>query len=90
MSCNPCKNVMQPCKPYKNAIQLAMQTFKNYLKGDLEKIGYTSSNGPPRNYCKVLNKYLTGHVLGGQNGGSTNMPLFGRDHECKECKLKYE
>ena len=33
----------------------------------LEKIGYTSSNGPPGNYYKVSNKYLIGHVLGGQN-----------------------
>ena len=40
-------------------------------KGGLEKIGYTSSNGPPRNYCKVPNNYLIGHVLRGQNGGST-------------------
>ena len=40
-------------------------------KGGFEKIGYTSSNGPPRNCCKVLDKYLIGHVLGGKNGGST-------------------
>ena len=41
-------------------------------QGSLEKIGYTSSNGPPGNCCKVLNKKnLIGHVLGGQNGGST-------------------
>ena len=40
-------------------------------QGVLEKIGYTSSNMPPGNCCKVLNKYLIGHVLGGQNGGST-------------------
>ena len=40
-------------------------------QGGLEKIGYTSSNMPPGNCCKVLNKYLIGHVLGGQNGGST-------------------
>ena len=48
-------------------------------RGGLENIGYASSNGPPRNYCK-------GHVLGRQNGGSTNIPLFGRDHECRECE----
>ena len=54
--------------------------------GGLEKIGYTSSNGAPGNSCKVQNKYLIGHVLGGQNGGSTNMPLFDRDHECRECE----
>ena len=39
-------------------------------QGGLEKIGYTSSNGPPGNCRKVPNKYLLGHVLGGQNGGS--------------------
>ena len=38
---------------------------------DLEKIGYTCSNGPPGNCGKASNKYLIGHVLGGQNGGST-------------------
>ena len=40
-------------------------------QGGLEKIGYMSSNGPLGNCCKVLNKYLIGHVLRGQNGGST-------------------
>ena len=39
--------------------------------GGLKKIGYTSSNGPPRNCCKVPDKYLIGHVIEGQNGGST-------------------
>ena len=39
-------------------------------QGSLEKIGYTSSNGPLGNCCKVSNKYLIEHVLGGQNGGS--------------------
>ena len=38
-------------------------------QGGLENIGYTSSNGSPGNCCKVLNKYLIGHVLGRQNGG---------------------
>ena len=38
----------------------------------LEKRGYTSSSGPSRNCCKVPGKYLIGHVLGGQNGGSTH------------------
>ena len=52
-------------------------------RSGLEKIGYMSSNGPPRNCCKVSNKYLIGHVLGGQNLWSTNMPLFDRDHECR-------
>ncbi|RVW43646.1 putative LRR receptor-like serine/threonine-protein kinase [Vitis vinifera] len=40
-------------------------------QGGLEKIGYTSSNGPPGNCYEVLNKYLIRHVLRGQNGGST-------------------
>ena len=31
-------------------------------------------------------RHLVSHLLRGQNEGSTNMPLFGRDHECKECK----
>ena len=30
-----------------------------------------SSNGLPRNYGKVPNKHIKGHVLGGQNGGPT-------------------
>ena len=37
----------------------------------LEKIDYTSSNGPPGNCCKILNKHTIGHVLVGQNEGST-------------------
>ena len=37
----------------------------------LEKIDYTSSNGPPGNCCKVLNEHTIEHVLVGQNGGST-------------------
>ena len=28
-----------------------------------KKDKYMSSNGPPGNCCKVLNKHLTGHVL---------------------------
>ena len=40
-------------------------------QSDLEKIGYTSSNGSSGNYCKIWDKYLIGHVLRGQNGGST-------------------
>ena len=40
-------------------------------QGDLEKIGYMSSNGPSGNCCKLQNKYLIGHVLRGQNGGFT-------------------
>ena len=41
-------------------------------------------NGSPRNYCKVSNGPVIGHVLVGQNFGSTNMPIFGRDHEFRE------
>ena len=55
-------------------------------QGGLEKIGYTSSNEPPGNCCKIWDKYLIGHMLRGQNGGSTNMLIFGRDHECRECE----
>ena len=32
-------------------------------QGDLEKIGYTSSNGQPGNCCKILDKYLIRHLL---------------------------
>ena len=39
-------------------------------QGGLEKIDYTSSNGAPRNCCKVLNEHTIGHVLVRQNGGS--------------------
>ena len=62
------------------------KSLNQSLQGGLEKIGYTSSNGPLGNCCKVSNKYLIGHVLGEQNGGFTNMLLFGRDHECTECE----
>ena len=47
------------------------KSFNQSPQGGSEKIGYTSSNRPPGNYRKVLNKYLIGHVLGGQNEGST-------------------
>ena len=46
------------------------KSFNQSPQGGLEKISYMSSNGPPKNCCKGLNKYLIGHVLGGQNGGS--------------------
>ena len=45
-----------------------------------------SSNGLLGNYYGTLKEHLIGHVPKGQNGGSANMPLFGRDHECKECE----
>ena len=44
-------------------------------QGGLEKIGYTSSNGSPGNFCKVLNEHTIRHVLVGQNGGSTHYKL---------------
>ena len=34
-------------------------------------IFFMSSNEPPWNYCGVLKEHLIGHVLRGQNGGST-------------------
>ena len=40
-------------------------------QGGLKKIGYTSSDELLWNCCKVSNEYQIGHVLGGQNGGST-------------------
>ena len=64
------------------------KSLNQSLQGGLEKISYISSNRLPRNFYKVPNKHLIGHVLGGQNRGSTNMSLFGKDHECRECELK--
>ena len=49
------------------------KSLNQSLQGGLEKIGYMSSNGPLRNCCKVSDKYLIGHVLGEQNGGSTHL-----------------
>ena len=43
-----------------------------------KKISSMSSYGPPRNYCKESNKYLIGHVIGGQNSRSI-LVLAGRD-----------
>ena len=40
-----------------------------------KNISFMSSNGPPGNYCKVLNEHVTGHVLVGKNGGFTKMPI---------------
>ena len=37
------------------------------LQGGSKKVSSISSYGSPRNYCKVLNKYLIGHVIGRQN-----------------------
>ena len=52
------------------------KSLNQSLKCDLEKISYMNSNGPLENCCKVLNKHLIIHVLGGQNRGSTNCILF--------------
>ena len=62
------------------------ESLNQSLQGGLEKISYMSSNGPPRNCCKVVNEHIIGHVLIGQNEGFTNMPLFGRDQECRKCE----
>ena len=51
---------MEPDKP-----------FNQILQSGSENVSCTSSNGPPRNCCKIPDKYLIGHVLGGQNGGFT-------------------
>ena len=40
------------------------ESLNQSSQGGLENIGYASSNGPSGNCCK-------GHVLRGQNGGST-------------------
>ena len=44
-------------------------------------LGYQSEpkmvpNELPRNYCKVSNGHVIGHVLVGQNGGSTNVQVI--------------
>ena len=40
--------------------------------------------------CSPMFRLYSHHVLRGQNGESTNMLLFGRDHKCRECELKYK
>ena len=47
------------------------KSLNQIFQGGLENIGYTSSNGPPWNCCKIRNQYLIGHMLGEQNGEST-------------------
>ena len=59
------------------------------LQSGSEKISCMSNNGSSKDYCGTLEVNLKACAKG-QNGGSTNMPFFGRDHECKECELKYE
>ena len=48
------------------------ESLNQSLQGDLEKISYMSSNGPQGNCCKVPSEHVIGHVLIGQNGGSTH------------------
>ena len=43
------------------------KSLNQSLRGGSKKVSNVSSYGPPRNYCKELNKYLIGHVIGGQN-----------------------
>ena len=47
------------------------KSLNQSLKCDLEKISYMSNNGPLGNCCKVPNEHIIGHVLEGQNEGST-------------------
>ena len=49
------------------------ESLNQSLQGDLEKISYMSSNGPPGNCCKVSSEHVIGHVLIGQNGESTGL-----------------
>ena len=49
--------------PPRDIIELD-KSLNHSPQGGLEKIGYASINGPSENCCK-------GHVLGGQNEGST-------------------
>ena len=62
------------------------ESLNQSLQGGLEKISYMSSNGRPRNCCKVPNEHIIGHVLIRQNEGFTNMPLFGKNQECRKCE----
>ena len=43
------------------------KSLNQSLRGGSKKVSSMSSYGPPRNYYKVSNKYLIGHVIGGQN-----------------------
>ena len=40
------------------------KSLNQSLRGGSKKVSSVSSYGPPRNYYKVSNKYLIGHVLG--------------------------
>ena len=46
-----------------------------YLLGQVHLSGPSVPNEPSKNYCKVSNVHIKGHVLVGQNGGST-LPLL--------------
>ena len=52
------------------------ESLNQSLQGDLKKISYMSSNEALENCCKVPNKHVIGHVLVGQNGGSTTTMTF--------------
>ena len=43
------------------------KSLNQSLRGGSKKVSSMSSYGLPRNYCIVSNKYLIGHVIGGQN-----------------------
>ena len=46
--------------------RITMELYKSLNQspqGGLEKIGYMSSSGPPRNCCKIPNEHIIGHVL---------------------------
>ena len=40
------------------------KSLNQSLQGGSRKVSNVSSYGPPRDYCKVSNKYLIGHVIG--------------------------
>ena len=41
------------------------KSFNQSLRAGSKKVSSMSSYGLPRNYCKVSNKYLIGHMIGG-------------------------
>ena len=43
-----------------------------------------NSNGPLGNYHRISKEHIIRHVLREQNGGSTTIPLFDKDHKCKD------
>ena len=51
------------------------ESLNQSLQGSLEKISYISSKVLLGNCCKVPSEHVIGHVLIGQNGGSTHLLL---------------